>query len=289
LNLVESVKKAEPYLARHGVSSPRLNAELLLAHTIDCSRLDIYTNFDRPLSVEESDAFRDLLVQRASGTPLQHLTGRAGFYGSDFDVGPGVFIPRPETEILVEKALEAVDIEVLSVLDLCTGCGNVAVALAERLPSARVTAVDSSEKAVAVAKRNADRHGVIDRVDFLCGDLYTALPATTGGFDLLVANPPYVSESEYARLPCEVRDHEPREALLAGVDGLDVIRRIVDGARDALGGRGTMLLEIGESQWEAVQVVLAGFDEVTLFHDLNSRPRVVSARLPGARREGAGS
>ncbi len=280
MKLVDYLLRATTYLERHQVASPRLNAELLLANLLGITRLDIYTGFDRPLSEADADAYRDLLAKRASGWPLQYLTGEAGFRGLTLEVRPGVFIPRPETEVLVEKALEVLPAVEADVLDLCCGCGNIAVSVARERPLARVTAVDIGPAAVETCRGNAESCGVSDRVTVMSGDLFGPLEEAGLAFDVMVSNPPYVPSGCREGLPVEVREFEPPEALFAGPDGTDCIRRIIEGAPGFLREGGWLVLEVDESHAGAVAGdLLAGWAPVEVFEDLTGRPRVVRARL----------
>jgi release factor glutamine methyltransferase len=290
LNLVEYLEKASSFLERHDVTSPRLNAELLLSKLLGISRLDIYTGFDRLLSGAEADTYREMLTRRAAGWPLQYLTGDVGFRGLTLEVRQGVFIPRPETEVLVEKALEVVpdgDIEV-EVLDLGCGCGNIAVGIATERPGVKVTAVDCEPEAVELVARNASRCGVSSRVRVFRGDLFEPLKQKGATFDLIISNPPYVPEGCRDTLPAEVSDFEPPGAIFAGKEGLDIIERIIEGAPAYLRTGGWLLLEVDESHAEKIinELLCGGevWGETTLFNDLTGRPRVARARFAPAGR-----
>lgn len=281
MNLVEFVATAASYLERHGVSSPRLNAELLLGHLLHLERIEIYTNYDRPLSAEEAEGYKRLLVKRAGGCPLQYLTGAVGFMGLSLEVRRGVFIPRPETEVLASRLLEVLPPGNPDVLDLGTGCGNLAVCVAVRHPHASVVAVDNDRRAVELCQSNAIRYGVSDRVSALAGDLYDALAGEPSHlFDSIVSNPPYIPECAWEALPVEVRDFEPMEALLGGPDGLDVVRRIVRYGPAHLKAGGRLLVEIGDGQvQEATSLFDARWEDVRHHEDLAGRARVLEARL----------
>ena len=281
MNLVEYLASAASFLDRHSISSPRLNAEILLGHVVCLERVEIYTNYDRQLSAEEAEGYKRLLMKRAGGCPLQYLTGVSGFMGLSFEVRQGVFIPRPETEILALSLLEGLLPGNAEILDLGTGCGNIAVCIAVRRTSTVVVAVDNDRRAVELCERNARRHGVSERVRVLEGDLYDAL---AGGpfrtFDAIVSNPPYIPEGSREALPVEVRDFEPMEALLGGPDGLDVVRRIVGHAPAHLKAGGRLLVEIGDGQvQEAMGLFDAGWEDVRYHDDLAGRARVLEARL----------
>ncbi len=255
-----------------GIEQPRLEAELLLAHVLGIERIDLYLRYEQPVDAPAREALRDLVRRRADREPTRYLVGRCDFLSLEMKVTPACLIPRPETELLVEEVLReskagreptlqdeqadaatpAAPTDGCRIIELCTGCGCVAVSLAVRLPGASVTATDVSGEALAVAKENAEAHGVADRITWLEGDLYAALDAADADpAGWLVANPPYVSEREWADLAPEVRDHEPREALVAGPDGTEVIERIVRGAGAYLRPGGRLLVEIGAGQGPA--------------------------------------
>jgi len=268
---------AAKFLAGRGVASPRLDAELLLAQVIATDRVGVYLRFDRPLGSVEVDAYRALIKRRGEGEPVAHLTGRREFWSRAFTVTPDVLVPRPETELVVERALAMVVSRdrALRVLDLGTGSGAIAVALATELPQAQVTAVDRSEAAVAVATGNAASAGVDGRVRVLVSDWTTALDPGAR-FDLVVSNPPYIPSDDIAALAPEVR-REPRLALDGGADGLDAYRRIVPDAARVLAPGGALVLEVGAGQAERVAALLtaAGFDAVGRHSDLAGIERVV--------------
>lgn len=270
---------ASEYLEGYGVESPRLSAELLLAKTLDMERIQLYLRFDQPLQAEELAGFKQLLLRRRAHEPVAYILGSREFYGLDFLVGPGVLVPRPETEHLVEEGLNAIQgVEAPRALDLCTGSGCVALALAHERPEAQVVGVDVSPQALAFARRNADRLELSRRAQWLSGELYDPVAAAGGFFHLITANPPYVREDQWADLPPEVRDYEPRGALVAGADGLDLVRQIIAGSRAFLAPFGWLLIELGQGQAEAA-LKLAGragiFERVETARDLASIPRVL--------------
>lgn len=282
MNVVESLQKATAYLERQRVRSPRLNAELLLCHTLRAERITLYTGYDRELTDGEAGSYRALLMRRATGCPLQYITGEAGFRGLTLEMREGVFIPRPETEVLVEKAIEVVPEGEAHVLDLGTGSGNIAVSIAVECPGARLTAVDVNPAALELCRSNAERHGVSERITVLEGDLYDALAGNAGApFDVIVSNPPYVPEASRGTLDAEVEQFEPCQALFAGEDGLDVTKRIIHSARENVRTGGWLVLEVDEGAAQEVAGRLgdAACGEVTSFSDLAGRPRVVRARL----------
>jgi release factor glutamine methyltransferase len=266
---------AKDFAAR-GMDSPRLDAELLVADALGIDRVRLYMDLHRPLVAGELVAVRARVARRRAREPVAYILGRREFYGRSFEVGPAVLVPRPETETLVERALELLPAEGEGrVLDLCTGSGAIAVTLAAARPVLRVDATDVSEQALEVARRNAARLGVAERVRFHRGDLFEPLPAGRR-YDLVVANPPYVPDRVVATLQPEVAEHEPRIALAGGDDGLDVVRRIVAGASDRLVPGGRLLFEIGAGQAGAVRELLEGrLREVRIHPDLAGIERVV--------------
>jgi len=262
------------HFAKLGVDSPRLTAELLLAHVLQTSRVRLYTDLDRPLETAELAAYRALIARRATGEPTQYLTGTREFYGRPFAVDPRVLIPRPETELLVEAVLQALPGRDGRILDLCTGTGCVGITLALERPAAAVVATDSSPAAAEVARANAASLGAAERVDVRVGDLFAPVEQEPP-FDAVVANPPYVPSGEIPTLSAEVR-REPASALDGGEDGLDVVRRIVAGASRWLVPGGLLALEIGDRQGPAVRSLLegAGYGSVRIERDLGRQDRL---------------
>ncbi len=247
----EALTLAESRLRDNGIESPRFDADLLLTHVLGTNRALLLAHLDRPLSPEQQARFHKLVARRADREPLAYLLGHREFYGLDFLVDPRVLIPRPETEHLVEEALRLAARlpPSLRLADVGTGSGAIAVALAVHLPQATVYALDASAEALAMAAANAQRHGVSGRVRCLAGDLLTPLPEAV---HLIVANLPYVARDEWAALAPEIREHEPRQALDGGPDGLNLIRRLLATAPSHLCPGGAVLLEIGAGQGAAV-------------------------------------
>ncbi len=268
--------------------TPRLDAELLLAHVLGLSRAGLHTYPERPLLPHQQRDYQTLLSRRARGEPLSYLTGHVEFYGLDLTVDARVLIPRPETETLVDLALSLIPPHApLTLADLGTGSGCIAIALAVSVPHAHTYALDLSPDALAVARANAERHGVASRITLLHSDLLTALPRPA---DLIVANPPYVAAGEWTRLPCEIRAHEPRLALYGGLDGLDVIRRLLDQVPTHLRPGGALLVEIGATQGATVtRLACRTFPTaaITLHTDLAGRDRVLCVQThPDGERHG---
>jgi release factor glutamine methyltransferase len=272
----------QEYLSRRGTESPRLCAEILLADTLGCDRIELYTRYHAVPGDAARDRFRKAVREVADGKPLAYVIGYREFFSLRFEVTSDVLIPRPETEILVERTIHlARDAQhrVRRILDIGTGSGCIAVSLAHHLPNAEVCASDVSKAAIEVARRNARRHNVTDRLDFRIGDLFAPWESVEP-FDVIVSNPPYVGLQEADELPANVRDHEPRVALFAGEDGLDVVRRLVSEAAAHLSAGGHVLLETGWNQAAAVRKLLdeAGWSAIVTYRDLSNHERVVHAR-----------
>ncbi len=271
------------HFAERGIETPRLDAECLLAFALDCDRLRLYVDYEKPVEAAERARFRDLVRGRAGDrVPVALLTGRREFWSLPLRVSRDVLVPRPETETLVATALELVpdrDAEV-AVLDVGTGSGAIALAIASERAKARITATDLSAAALAVARENAEALGLSDRVRFLEGSLFE--PVAGERFDLVVSNPPYVAERDGAELPPELR-HEPASALFAGPDGTDVLRAIAAGVGGVLAPGGAVLVELDPRQAGAMCAWLgeAGLVAIEVHRDGAGRQRVVSARKDG--------
>ena len=269
-----------PHLKKHGSESPRLDAEILLAHARGCQRIQLYTQFDAPLTDVQRAAMRDLVKRRSAAEPVAYLVGHREFFGLDFQVTSDVLIPRPDTETLVVEAIEWLKTQSQPrVLDVGTGSGCIALTLAVNCPQAQVTAIDLSAAALTIAQQNAVKLGVVDRVRFLHGNLFAPL-ADGEQFDLIASNPPYVTSAEIATLQPDVRLHEPHSALDGGPDGLDVIRRLIADVPKHLVPGGRLLIEIACEQADTVAQLLAAngnYAEIAILKDLAKQPRVVRA------------
>lgn len=281
MTILEVIQRSTEFLAKREVDAPRLQIELLLAHVLRVPRLKLYLDFERRLTEPELEALRGLVQRRGQREPLQHLVGSTSFCGLELVVSPAVLIPRPETEPLAERAwqhLASCGVVEPAALDFGTGSGCLAITLAVRCATARVHALDISEVALQVARTNAARHGVADRIQFHCGDGWAALPAGLR-FDLIVTNPPYIPSAEIASLQPEVRDHDPRLALDGGVDGLDFYRRLATGADAWLCPGGKLMAEFGDGQAEAVGALFAtaGWGIEAIGKDLDGRARFLVA------------
>lgn len=291
MTVLEVIQRSADFLARKGVDSPRLQIELLLAHVLGLPRLQLYLNFDRPLSEQEMEAVRQLVRRRGQREPLQHLLGSTSFCGLEIAVNRDVLVPRPETEHLAElgwECLNACEAEPSRnvppcALDFGTGSGCLAIALAVHCPKARLFALDLSPAALTLARQNAERHGVAEQIQFLQGDGLTVLPPDLR-FDLIVANPPYIPTAEIPTLSPEVRDYDPRLALDGGPDGLDPARALAAHAAGCLLPAGRLLMEFGDGQETAVREL---FHEPVwvveaVENDLSGRARILIARPKSA-------
>lgn len=273
LTIAQALAQGAKLLDDARVSVPRLTAEVLLAHAIGCERSWLYAHSDEELREVWWIHYGRYLHQRLSGAPTQYVTGRQEFYGRDFRVTPDVLIPRPETEHLIEAALELAG-DSRRILDIGTGSGAIAVTLALELTEARVIATDKSEPAIRIAAANA--HRLQACVAFMVTDLAACF--ADHSFDLVVCNPPYVPSADQANIQREVRDHEPAVALYGGADGLEVYRRLIPEAERVLASGGRLIMEIGFSIHEAVGAMLASWSEVQTRSDLAGLPRVMTAR-----------
>ena len=290
MRILEVINRTTTYFEKQGIESPRLTIELLLAHLLEKKRLDLYLEFERELDEGTLAKLRELVKRRAGGEPLQYITGETEFYGLKFMVDKRVLIPRAETEMLVEtvvKRLKPADGTPVdralptTIIDVGTGSGCIAIALAKKLPTAEISALDISPDALEVARGNAALHQVEKKVRFFEGDLLEGVPSSFVA-EKIVSNPPYIADGELAKLPKEVRGFEPVRALAAGEDGLKVIRRLVMNAKRALSASGFVALEIGAGQREAVEGIFGqqGYAVVEVVKDLQGHERVVVAQ-PG--------
>jgi len=280
----EALRLAEDELVAHGVPNAANNAFWMLSDLLGWRPVEMYTHLTTHLSHDLLDEYREMIARRSNREPLQYIVGSTEFMSLAFDVRPGVFIPRPETEILVERAdamLRAFAIDrPLSLLDLCCGSGIIGVSLARRIGNLGVTAVDVSPDAIELAVHNARKNEVAERVHVNRTDAFRFLERWTQRFTAIVCNPPYIESGQLAMLPREVREHEPVLALDGGSDGLDFYRRVVPLLRPRLAADGFVMFEIGDTQGAAVARLLraAGFATVNVIQDLSRRDRVVAAR-----------
>ncbi len=284
MTVLEAIQKSAEFLGKRGVESPRLQTELLLAHLLKMPRMKLYLNFDRVLTVPETDALRELIKRRGLREPLQHITGSTSFCGYEMTVNRHVLVPRPETELLAEAGWQFLATRPpasVTALDLCTGSGCIAIALAAKCPSAKVVATDISAEALSLARQNAAANGVAERIEFSAGDGFTALAAAaTRAFDLIASNPPYIPSAEIATLDPEVRDFDPRLALDGGDDGLVFYRRLAAGAAEFLRPDGKIMLEFGDGQADGLKNIFESEKWIVeaVLEDYSHRARILVAR-----------
>ena len=282
MTVLEVIQKSSEFLAKKGVESPRLQTELLLTHVLKMPRMKLYLNFERALSEPELTAVRELVKRRGQREPLQYIVGSASFCGLELTVNRHVLVPRPETELLAEHGwqfLSTLSPQPSTALDYGTGSGCITIALAVKCPPAQVFALDASADALEVAKQNAARHSVADRIRFFHGDGFAALPPDAS-FDMIISNPPYIPSAEIDTLQPEVRDHEPHQALNGGPDGLDAFRRLAVEAGAFLKSGGRIMAEFGDGQEKQVCEIFKGQNWIVaeVKQDYTPRPRILIAR-----------
>ncbi len=285
MTVLEAIQRSTEFLTKKKVDSPRLQTELLLAHLLKLPRMQLYLNFERPLSRGEVDSFREFIKRRAQREPLQHILGSTSFCGFEIAVDRNVLIPRPETELLAERGwtflnqLATSRSEPLTALDFGAGSGCLAIALALKCPAAHIYALDISAEALALARQNAARHAVVERIEFLKSDRFAALPPGIQ-FNLIISNPPYIPSEEIDSLQAEVRDYDPREALDGGADGLDFYRRLAAEAGPFLAPTGRIMLEFGDAQAGLIQKIFEQQKWIVeaIEEDYTRRLRILIAR-----------
>ncbi|MFC1862297.1 peptide chain release factor N(5)-glutamine methyltransferase [Chloroflexota bacterium] len=279
MTLKQALSRARGILGTNNIEDPSLESELLLRDTLKINRVQLYLELNHELNLEDEQTFWQLVKRRLSGEPTAYITGNREFYGLNFYVDPNVLIPRPESELLVEKAIQLTQNRTVSTLaDIGTGCGAIAISLALSLPRAKIYATDISGVALKVALFNCQRHGVLDRICLLAGDMLDPLPEPV---DLIVANLPYVREAELSQI--NMRNFEPLLALDGGSDGLKKIRKLCTQISNKLRPGGYLLLEIGQEQSGAVTTLLHRLfplAEIEVIPDLSGIDRVVSLTLP---------
>lgn len=283
MKVLEVIQRSAEFLGRKGVDSPRLQAELLLAHVLGLPRMQLYLNFERTLTEPELQACRELVRRRGQREPLQQILGSTSFCGLEIMVNRHVLVPRPETELLAElgwQFLSGLAPGPSTALDFGTGSGCIAIALALKCPGASIYGLDISDEALALARRNAERHGIAERIRFLSGDCLSVLSAGSR-FNLIISNPPYVPSAEVDQLQPEVRNYEPREALDGGPDGLNFYRRIASEAIAFLSPGGKVMTEFGDGQAEPIRKIFQDQNWVVerVVEDYTRRPRILIAAL----------
>jgi release factor glutamine methyltransferase len=291
LRVLEAIQRGADFLARKGVAAPRLQVELLLAHLLRMPRMKLYLSFERVLTPGEQDALRALVQRRGQREPLQYIVGSTCFCGLELEINRHVLIPRPETELLAERAWTCLQKAAAapSALDIGAGSGCLAIALAHHAPLALIHATDSSAEALALARRNAQSNQVSGRLQFYQGDLFAAVPAHLR-FDLIVSNPPYIPTARIATLEPEVRDYEPRHALDGGADGLDFYRRLAREAGAFLRPAGRLMVELDDEGAAETGRIFEreSWTVEAMEEDYNRRPRILIARPAARPHDGAG-
>ena len=303
MTVLEAIQKSSDFLAKKGVDSPRLQTELLLAHLLKLPRMQLYLNFERALSPAETDALREMIKRRGVREPLQHIVGSTSFCGLDLRVNRHALIPRPETELLAEEAWKFLqgragteltrDSSELhaaagsesqpypsTTLDFGTGTGCIAIAIAAKCPGANIVALDISPEALALAKTNAEKNQVADRIEFVHGDGFAAV-GSARSFDLIASNPPYIASAEIETLQPEVRDFDPRGALDGGPDGLDFYRMLAKQAKPFLKPEGKVMLEFGDGQAEDIRNIFQAENWIVeaVKADYSQRERILIAKI----------
>jgi len=290
---LEAIQRSTEFLGKKGVESPRLHAELLLAHLLRQPRMRLYLDFERVLSPEEVNNLRGLVKRRGQREPLQHIVGSTSFCGLEIAVNRDVLTPRPETELLAERGwtyLNQLTNRPCLAVDFGTGSGCLAIALACKCPVAEVYAIDILPEALAIARQNAERNGLSERIRFLQGDGFKVVPAGLR-FDLIVSNPPYIPSGEIASLQPEVRDFDPHRALDGGADGLDYGRRLAAEGADFLKPEGRLMLEFGDGQAERLRQIFQAQKWIveTIEEDYTHQPRIMVVRQSSPASDEAGA
>jgi len=288
-----TIQKLLNWITEHftskGIDSPRLSAELLLARVLKMKRIELYMQFDKLVGKEQLDQLHDLVKRAGQSEPIAYLTGKTEFYSLELEVSRDCLIPRPETELLVQRAIEFLRTRSGSqfVCDLCTGSGCIAVAIARNYPQTHIIATDICDVALNMAARNVEKHQLKERIKLLCGDLFDPImpQLDTNKFDLIVCNPPYVSTAEFEKLGKNIKDYEPRVALFAGADGLDIYHRIIERVDVFLKPDAALMLEIDYSQGPAVRELLEQtgcFSKISIEKDFHNNDRIVIAKKQNA-------
>ena len=282
LTVLDALKKTTEYLDNKGIESPRVNAEIMLAHILKCKRLQLYLSFDRPLNADEQNLYRNFLLRRANREPLQYITGEVEFYGLDFQIDNSVLIPRPETEILVETIIKNTDEKgVINILDVGTGSGNIAVALAKNLLNSRIIGIDKSNDALVTARKNSKLNNVNTQINFIENDILNDQNNFGKKFDIIVSNPPYVSNEDFQNLEPELNEYEPSMALTDFSDGFIFYKSISEKAKNILDAKGKLFFELGSGQSKKVNEIMKSnnFCDIKIVKDYQNHDRVIWGEL----------
>ncbi len=286
--IIDIINWGSQYLKSKGIDEARLTIELMLCHVLKCRRIDLYIDFERPLTKSELEELRNIIKRRLKREPLQYIIGKTEFMGLEFKINPNVLIPRPETEILVEKAIETIKKEfpsetTVKLLDIGTGSGNISISIAKFLgEKVKVVGIDLSDKAIQIAEENAKLNNV-ENVEFICFDFFDTdfENKFQNQFDIIVSNPPYISTEEFETLQEEIKNYEPRIALTDESDGLTFFRRLADLSRKIISNRGFILAEMAYNQAEKVKEIFksAGYEEIETFKDYLGFERVIKIKV----------
>jgi release factor glutamine methyltransferase len=282
ITVLEVIKLSTEYLQKKGVEAPRANAEILLAEILKCKRLELYLAFDKPLAENEVQNFREAIRKRGLRIPLQYIVGNVEFYGLKLIVNESVLIPRPETELLVEKIINESDKSAsLKILDIGVGSGNISLSILKNLPNTNVVAIDISEGTLEVAKQNAELNSLQDRIELKHFDIMQDDLNTLGKFDLIVSNPPYVSVNDFESLEPELNLHEPKIALTDNSNGISFYKKIIEVSDQILGKHGKIYFELGMGQSSKVKNLFEqkGFNNIIVTKDYSGIDRIISGEL----------
>ena len=282
LTVLEAIQLSTTYLEKKGVESARTNAELLLADILNCKRLELYLSFDKPLKENELDIYREFIKKRGQRIPLQYILGYVDFYGYKFCVDQNVLIPRPETELLVEKIIEDNSAkDKLRILDIGCGSGNISLVIANKIMQSDVIGIDVSAEAISNAEKNKSAIKENDNITFLQIDILNDSVEHLGKFDIIVSNPPYVSLNDYIELEPELKDYEPRISLTDELDGLSFYRKIVSLSKQMLNPKGRIYFEVGKDQYKPVSELMlkTGFSNMKVIKDYSGIERIVYGEL----------
>jgi len=282
ITVLEVIKLSTEYLQKKGVESPRANAEILLAEILNCKRLELYLAFDKPLAENEVQVYREAIRKRGLRIPLQYIVGNVEFYGLKLIVNENVLIPRPETELLVEKIINDSDKSTnLKILDIGVGSGNISLSISKNLPNSKVVAIDISESALDIANQNAEINSLQDRIEFRLFDFMNDDLNSLGKFDLIVSNPPYVSENDYESLEPELKNHEPKIALTDNSNGISFYKHIIEASDQLLKKPGKIYFELGIDQSAQVHEYFEqnNFTNIKITKDYSGIERIICGEL----------
>ena len=282
ITVLEAIKLSTDYLEKKSVESPRANAEILLAEVLNCKRLELYLSFDKPLKEDELNRYREFIRKRGLRIPLQYIIGYVDFFGLKLIVNQNVLIPRPETELLVEKIINDISSrENVRILDIGSGSGNISIALSKNIKYSNVLGIDINEKALEVAKQNAENNLVQDNIEFMKFDIKADDITKLGKFDIIVSNPPYVSSSDYQNLEPELKDYEPNEALTDNSDGISFYKKIISSSKILLKNDGKIYFEIGQDQYKEIFDLMeeTDFCKIKIIKDYSGIERIICGEL----------